>query len=637
MRDPLRFASSSSKKSGGGALLLLLPLPLLPERRLPCSAIRVLLRALVLSSSVLAAAAGNGGGGGGPPPPPSPSSCDVARDDIRLFGSGGDAGRVEMCHESTWRYVCSPPPSPENNGWTLATASVACRQLGYRSAFMADNAGAMAFGETVDSGAAADAGGITVEHCDGDERTLRDCRLGVDDPTCTVRGAVGAACSAAASDTAASTHPAALGESVRSHAADMSSWFASEEGRRLRRHQQRQRSVEQPECGTEQGECVVEGPPLSLQEGSIPTPFHDVRSIKEAFLFPDFVTSTYEQIQNDFNRSLMMHASGSNNTMELLREALPKIRWNVFGMDFSDFFPPPMTLDQVKSVMQQSPVLEAARDLYLSANRHIAIHWFLDSPYRYYSQPADPRLLGDDPSARKMFDALQRNGIVVVDDFGADVGAIVRLAEGALTGDSLYRKNETSVAGGGSIVTSRRPIPQLDDLLVRNGTLAAVIGAYLGPSILHGYKVTRLTEGLTSTDQYNAGMYHHDRVGRRLKLFVFLNDVDCESGHPTKVAAGSQNLLYYKTEDYPVTRFADDYVERNYEIVRGCGRRGGGFLFDTHTIHKGTVQGDRERTVVIAEYHHIAKCAYSKEHKLGIPCPAGDIYRADAPLMTTMT
>ena len=67
----------------------------------------------------------------------SPSYCDVDRDDIRFFGSGGDAGRVELCHESTWRYVCSSPQE-----WSLATANVACRQLGYRSAFMANTASA---------------------------------------------------------------------------------------------------------------------------------------------------------------------------------------------------------------------------------------------------------------------------------------------------------------------------------------------------------------------------------------------------------------------------------------------------------------------------------------------------------------
>ena len=78
----------------------------------------------------------------------SAASCDVERDDIRFFGSGGDAGRVELCWRSTWRYVCVA----QQQEWSLATAAIACRQLGYRSAFMADTAARMAFGATVNSG-----------------------------------------------------------------------------------------------------------------------------------------------------------------------------------------------------------------------------------------------------------------------------------------------------------------------------------------------------------------------------------------------------------------------------------------------------------------------------------------------------
>jgi hypothetical protein len=523
------------------------------------------------------------------------SSCLVERDDIRFFGSGGDAGRVELCHNGTWRYVCA-----SGGDWSLETAKIACRQLGYSSAFMANTALNMAFAG--DSGVV-DAG-VSIKNCQGDEQTLRDCKIAYDDSSCTLQQAVAAACSTASSNTAASTYPVEIEQQVQRYMEEMATWEASEKERVQQQQGQR--------------ECVMEGSPSPLE--NIPTPFDDAQAIKQAYLFPEPVVSIFKQIL--LNRTMIQAASPD------LHEALSKIRWNAFGMDFTEWFPPSVSLEQVQSMLRESPSLEAIKDMYLSANRHNAIHWFLDSPYRFYSVQLP------DPTAQKLFDTLQRDGIVVIDDFGADFDGIVELAEASLTGEALYRKNETSIAGGGSIITSRRPIPQVEDLLIRNKTLASVINAYMGPSILHGYKVTRLTQGMKSTDQYNAGMYHHDRVGRRLKLFVFLNDVDCEMGHPTKVAAGSQNLLYYKSEDYPVTRFTDEYVEKNYEIIKGCGKRGGGFLFDTHTIHKGTVEGDRERTVVIAEYHHVAKCAFSKEYNMGIPCPAGDIYRADTPLTT---
>ena len=35
-----------------------------------------------------------------------------------------------------------------------------------------------------------------------------------------------------------------------------------------------------------------------------------------------------------------------------------------------------------------------------------------------------------------------------------------------------------------------------------------------------------------------------------------------------------------------IIRFRDDYVRQSWNTTRGCGSRGGGFIFDTHSIHK---------------------------------------------------
>lgn len=62
--------------------------------------------------------------------------------------------------------------------------------------------------------------------------------------------------------------------------------------------------------------------------------------------------------------------------------------------------------------------------------------------------------------------------------------------------------------------------------------------AYLGSeTTLHGYKLTRLaTEEATDVKSYVAARWHHDRAGRRTKMFVFLHDIDCDEGHPTQVS-----------------------------------------------------------------------------------------------------
>ena len=36
------------------------------------------------------------------------------------------------------------------------------------------------------------------------------------------------------------------------------------------------------------------------------------------------------------------------------------------------------------------------------------------------------------------------------------------------------------------------------------------------------------------------------------------------------------------------SRFADKYIRANYDVVPMTGKRGGGFIFDTNAIHKGT-------------------------------------------------
>ena len=323
--------------------------------------------------------------------------------------------------------------------------------------------------------------------------------------------------------------------------------------------------------------------------------------------------------------------ASESSLLELVQKAAPFVRFNAYGLDLSTFFDSfnDKSLSAIAETIEQSPELTAIRFAYLSSNMHNVLHWHLDNPYRYY-QPKMEDFNGDS-IAFDLFKKLQKDGFVAIDDFGGDIETIWKTVEPTLTPENAIKnRNETSISGAGSIITSRLPIPPLEDILVHNSTITSVVQAYLGPSMLHGYKTTRITTSLSKVDQYNAALYHHDRVGRRLKAFVFLHDVDCERGHPTKVAAGTQNILYYKTENYPSTRFNDDFVDSKYEIKKGCGKKGGGFLFDTHTIHKGSLQGDQERIVVIAEYHNIARCDYSHQFNLGLPCPAGDIYRIDS-------
>jgi len=75
-------------------------------------------------------------------------------------------------------------------------------------------------------------------------------------------------------------------------------------------------------------------------------------------------------------------------------------------------------------------------------------------------------------------------------------------------------------------------------------------------------------------------------------------------------------------------------VTENYNLTSGCGKAGGGFLFDTHTIHRGTTEGSQERLTVIVEFHNPRKCAVLDAAGFGLPCPSGDQFLIDRPVPT---
>lgn len=211
-----------------------------------------------------------------------------------------------------------------------------------------------------------------------------------------------------------------------------------------------------------------------------------------------------------------------------------------------------------------------------------------------------------------------------MDDFGLDVAAIARTAAWAVGRRGPESKGMTSAVSGGSVIAARLAIPEAE-LLLHNATINAVLRRYLGGSMVaNGYKVVKLQSNLVDGSQYIASEWHHDRVGRRLKLFVFLHDVDCDQGRPTKVANASHDILFFKTEEFPWTRFDDGYVKSRHSVITACGKKGGGFIFDTNSIHKGTPVGTNDRTTIVYEYHPAGKCAFVKHRDMGIPCPSGD-------------
>ena len=159
--------------------------------------------------------------------------------------------------------------------------------------------------------------------------------------------------------------------------------------------------------------------------------------------------------------------------------------------------------------------------------------------------------------------------------------------------------------------------------------LQAALDAYLGAKAYVRTRIValRLTNRLTAPYSgaepnllgYPSGFWHHDRCGKRVKAFLFLHEVKAD-GRPTLIAEASHRTHYYDYKDLLQSRFADSYVEENYAVTALTGPRGGGFLFDTATIHKGKASGKRSRTVIIADFMDTRKLYTFKKLRYRGPC-----------------
>ena len=134
-----------------------------------------------------------------------------------------------------------------------------------------------------------------------------------------------------------------------------------------------------------------------------------------------------------------------------------------------------------------------------------------------------------------------------------------------------------------------------------------------------GTAVVLLQPGNTDYGTYTPVEWHHDRCGRRLKLYVFLSDVT-EDSFPTQVALKSNNLwYYYYTGGVKARHPHPDFVSSQYEVKSMLGKPQGGFIFDTNSLHRAKPIGTKDRFVLAAEFHAHGKM--TQLYGRGLPCP----------------
>ena len=134
---------------------------------------------------------------------------------------------------------------------------------------------------------------------------------------------------------------------------------------------------------------------------------------------------------------------------------------------------------------------------------------------------AGRRLEGRRYEGKRMLRELQLAGHVAVRDYGAwglDVQQLHREAMHALDAAASTLRPDAAT------VSSAAPLPSLRPLL-NDETLATLLRRYLGGEVRYdGHTTLRLTRHVSERN-YTSSTWHHDRCGKRLKLFIFLNQV----------------------------------------------------------------------------------------------------------------
>lgn len=160
------------------------------------------------------------------------------------------------------------------------------------------------------------------------------------------------------------------------------------------------------------------------------------------------------------------------------------------------------------------------------------ILWQVDQPQRRRAPPSASRAAlqqhaSHPASADAILAALLADGVARVHDWGLDMRALRSQSRAAIEEGGYTIRPDA--------ISTRAPLPALEALL-HNRALARAISSYLGGRARYdGHVLQRLGyRGGRLSRRYGARQWHHDRPGRRLKLFVFVDDVT-EASHPTQV------------------------------------------------------------------------------------------------------
>lgn len=112
------------------------------------------------------------------------------------------------------------------------------------------------------------------------------------------------------------------------------------------------------------------------------------------------------------------------------------------------------------------------------------------------------------------------------------------------------------------------------------------------------------TKNINDKVHRNSQLWHHDSVGRRLKLFIGLN-----SGWTTYLFRGSHltNNFFNSNMSYDQRKSLSDEMDNHENAVKVELKKGDYVIFDTNGLHKGHTKAPYVGEVLIFEFSHYLK------------------------------
>ena len=228
-----------------------------------------------------------------------------------------------------------------------------------------------------------------------------------------------------------------------------------------------------------------------------------------------------------------------------------------------------------------------------------------------------------------LLDSLERDGFA---RFGPELGFRSLLEQSGLA--QHVARMTSGLADGATAIFDLPGVEPVVDQLI--DTVGHLVLHYMGiQAEIEGFSAYRLGAKVATPPNYRAvrsgvhvsrpvtsTIWHHDRCGRRLKAYIFLQDVTHDT-HPTEIVPGSHRTTYYSYGEYTESRFDAEFIQKRYNTTPMLGGLGDGFVFDTNAIHRGRPGNHGgKRDVLLFEFN--VRSELRKFHQLGTNYAPGE-------------